>query len=346
MDNTITFGFEVECLIPEGEALSVGRHGHGTLVPWLAGWAVERDNSIKAKELNGYEAMEFVSPAYPLEALPAALSAIREIKNHGAVVNSTCGGHIHIGLKHWLGTTPTQSKILYFLLKCIEGMARIEDGIFAYSGGEARRKSTFCTQMKEVRVGELSLNSLENGGRYTTLNSNSFWRHGTIEFRLFDGGVDPEQWEKNLKIALRLIEACDKEEALPLLGMNITSLKWLEKWAGVEGLKLHDIPLWYVVDGKIVVANAPPFQSARGFKTNRAAWYYREYLKRKEVFSKHRPFNPSGWDRYLAKERRFFALIEADPNHGVDAYGAEKNPVPTIILPDLNTCWDDVVIPF
>ena len=329
MGSTITFGFEVECLMPEGSMPVLGEHGSGTNVPWLPGWRAERDGSLREKQ--GYKALEFVSPVFSLEQLPAALRDIQTIKSRGAIVNSSCGGHIHVGLQHWLGVAPSQSKVLYFLLRCIEGMARVEDGIFAYSGGEARQKGTFCTPAKAVSVEELSLNTLRNGTRYTSLNTAAYWRHGTIEFRLFDGSVDSRRWATNLSIALRLIESVEKDEQLPLLGMNKTSLEWLEKWAGVTALVMYDVPLWYVEDNKIVQHMPCVGQrTAWGFRTNRAAWYYREYLKRREVY-RHQPFTTSGWERYLIAER---------------AWAGTEDSVPEIVLPDLNTCWDDVDVSF
>ena len=95
--NTIAFGIEVECTLPNSDTTPIGAYHHGLQVPWLPeGWRAERDSSIHAL-VPGRKGCEFVSPklqghqglAEVLEAVdgPEGLASIRRARPDVALVD-------------------------------------------------------------------------------------------------------------------------------------------------------------------------------------------------------------------------------------------------------------------
>src|SRR5262245_768655 len=104
----VTFGVELETIIPVSAPINVGAYHCGISVRGSAenpapafngaNWKAEEDGSI-AVNLPAYRKCEFVSPILKGEAGVTHLIAWVEWLNAiGAKVNSSTGCHVHIGL--------------------------------------------------------------------------------------------------------------------------------------------------------------------------------------------------------------------------------------------------------
>lgn len=93
------WGVEIECFLPtqkiEELRISIGGYHHGRALPspFPQGWKAEGDGSLRC-DRRGYVGIEIVSPILSgrngIEQVKQVAKLLRE---HGAVVNPTCGFH-------------------------------------------------------------------------------------------------------------------------------------------------------------------------------------------------------------------------------------------------------------
>lgn len=112
----ITFGVEIETIVPMASGIRVGgRHAglplrvflqpNGDFAFHTGGWKAERDGSIRA-DVYRFMGVEFVSPILGGDAGVANLCAsVEDLLRMGAQVNSSCGLHITIGIESVIGTS-------------------------------------------------------------------------------------------------------------------------------------------------------------------------------------------------------------------------------------------------
>ena len=147
-------------------------------------WKIVRDSSI-----HGNKPFELVSP--PLkgeEGLEEIKKVCQVLKTLGAQVNTSCGLHVH----HDAGDLNLDNfKNLYSLY------TRFESTIDQFVP-ESRRgnNNNFCKTLQGLNDQIHQSRSLEEiktatGSRYVKLNIQSYWRHGTIEFRHHPGTINP-----------------------------------------------------------------------------------------------------------------------------------------------------------
>lgn len=173
----LTFGVEIECYLPRGQRtkFETGSYHRGNQIKDAPrGWNAQRDGSLNNVP-NGYFPAEIVSPVlkgvggHEANGLIDLWYMVEYMQKSGAIFNSQCGLHVHVGSGH-LG-----DKQLFRLAK----LFRQHEGAFLAVSGENvtdRIGNGYC---------KLSMDwtSLPWGNRYRSLNViNS---HNTVEFRLF-----------------------------------------------------------------------------------------------------------------------------------------------------------------
>ena len=169
-------------------------------------WKFMSDGSIRAeKKVNGEKRAagavyrtEMVSPICRYEDIEKIQELIRELKKKGAIVNESCGIHVHID------ASPFDAGKLRNLTNI---MAAKEDLIYKALGVSVERQHRWCRPVEERFLEELnrrrptSMEAVEeiwyNGrsrrgqhydqSRYHCLNLHSVFQKGTVEFRLFNG---------------------------------------------------------------------------------------------------------------------------------------------------------------
>ncbi len=165
-------------------------------------WKVMYDSSIYTQRRNGRHTdstfkVEFVSPICVYEDIPMIQEMMRQLRHRNAVVNSSCGIHIHIN------AAPYTAKTLRNLTNI---MASKEDLIYKALQVDVARENRYCQKVDMNFLEELNRKkpqSLEEvsriwykGGdghrehyhdsRYHCLNLHSVFQKGTVEFRLFN----------------------------------------------------------------------------------------------------------------------------------------------------------------
>jgi len=169
-------------------------------------WKVMRDSSIREQTATGHATdehkVEFVTPPLNYEDIELLQNIVRELKIAGAVVNSSCGIHIHVdGANH----TPQS------LRRLVNFMTARQDLIYEALeiGGRGNRwcKKLSPELLKNIKgKKELSKTEVEkvwyspandgycqgishehyNSNRYHVVNLHSYFSKGTVEFRLFN----------------------------------------------------------------------------------------------------------------------------------------------------------------
>lgn len=227
-----TFGIELEFVDGDADEISrelygMGIVGHPRRVSYHARsvsgkWKLEYDGSV----CNGSKGGELVSPV--LTDAPETWRTIEKIcevaKRHGAKVNQKCGGHVHIGIEPL--DTARQRWRRFF--KTIAGF---EDVLYRVSGGNlgrirsgySRYASPFSSQARSAAVRRFRLDSSEdvnnlarttsNRNRYFGINLTNIYERNkpnTVEFRYFNGSLEPGHIQANVKVANGVIMAAQK----------------------------------------------------------------------------------------------------------------------------------------
>ncbi len=208
-----TFGIELEiihgnkvllrnAIRAKGIACEIEGYNHNRRTHWK----IVSDASVAG----GYE---LVSPVLRgqsgLEQVRLVSEALAEA---GAGINKTCGFHAHFG------TDDFKDKISVWRNLYIN-YATLENDIDSFMP-PSRRHNRFCKSLKvrnwrEKMQNAQSLIELEKAvterSRYFKLNSQSYWRHGTVEFRQHSGTIEFEKIKNWLFFCARLINLSKAE---------------------------------------------------------------------------------------------------------------------------------------
>jgi uncharacterized protein YjbI with pentapeptide repeats len=143
--------------------------------------------------LHGQHSIEFVSPILSLGRVRQWVSYFfKRLETHQPEMNEEAGLHVHVGIEDFDGE---QLGGLCLLLRFLENF------LFQISGN--RRNNRFCLPWTESEFQEIlrlaqdkkSIERIcaEQEERYRAFNLCAYDRHGTIEFRLHEGTLDPEE---------------------------------------------------------------------------------------------------------------------------------------------------------
>lgn len=206
MSNDLQLGIEVEFLDGEDNELVLFMQ-EDELAP--DGWDFVRDGSC------GGEAVS--RPMYINEVEKQVTALIRYLNIQNAEVNQTCSVHIHVGTQ---GLTP------YQIVRVLDGWCDFEDVFFKAFRPFPSRVERYCSPLQDTEIGdrldEYRYYALRRWGspnttyqdlaylwtgspykgpelerekynpyRYRAFNLASLWLLGTIEYRLFNGTLDP-----------------------------------------------------------------------------------------------------------------------------------------------------------
>lgn len=214
----LTFGVEIECvpsssnnmrsvaaaITAAGVDCRVEMYNHGRRT-W---WKVVSDVSVDG-------GFEVVSPVIrgedgfaQLRKVCDTLTALR------CRVNRTCGFHVHVGV---------QDQGIDFFKNLVKLYASAEDAIDSFMAPSRRASNNaYCGPLKtRVRMDDLNAatnttqvaaairqdsgaSNARNHNRYCKLNLQSFWQHGTVEFRQHQGTVETIKAENWTRLVLRM----------------------------------------------------------------------------------------------------------------------------------------------
>lgn len=218
-----TFGVELECLLPRGHSrndlhqalIAAGIDARVEHLNHSTGghWKLTTDGS-----LNDYtQGVEVVSPPLSgeegfnqLRAVCRVLTALR------AKVNRRCGFHVHIGARN------RPLSFFKHLVKIYSQFEQVIDSVVAPSRrGYANH---FCgpVRVNDSRWNEattiedvarsIGQSTARDQTRYKKINLNSYWQHGTVEFRQHQGTVEVAKVENWVRLCLRLCAKASEAE--------------------------------------------------------------------------------------------------------------------------------------
>jgi len=194
IDPNHTFGVEIEMIIPLSVESLIDKlrenhidaayesYNHVT----RSHWKFVTDGSIRSR--SGYSPIELVSPVLKGQSGLDELKAVCKVLNEtGCKVNVSCGLHIHHSAKvngnKNLELCKTSAVLYTFFQDQFNNMLPV-----------SRRHSSYARTYDKVHdfgsLKSISETSGSNFGRYMTVNIESYWKHGTIEFRQHSGSVD------------------------------------------------------------------------------------------------------------------------------------------------------------
>ena len=169
-------------------------------------WKAMSDSSIRPEKKVGKRTVtadsnyrcEVVSPILTYSDLEDLQEIVRKLRGNGALANSSCGIHIHVGaerftpqtLRNIVNIIASKEDMLYRALKidparmtyCKKTNTKLLETI-------NRRKPTTMAQLADIWYAEDPYNRTAhyNSTRYHGLNLHATFTKGTVEFRLFNG---------------------------------------------------------------------------------------------------------------------------------------------------------------
>lgn len=238
--NNTTFGIELEFVNGNSDAIArdLYREGicaypemigyHSRSHPSVPGkWKMEYDGSVSNRSTR--RGGELVSPI--LSDTPETWKTIERVcevaKRHGAQVNYKCGGHVHVDMEPL--DTARQRWRRFF--KSISGY---EEAIYRFAGGTQGRyrinpnsdyAAPFESRARQGTIARFEMNNEEDvrdlarriGGpsdydRYKGINLTNIRDNKikAVEFRYFNGSLEPSQIQANIKMAVGVMTASEK----------------------------------------------------------------------------------------------------------------------------------------
>lgn len=203
----LTFGIELETIIPIAARVAVGHYHNGNAAhsarigrrlvqfPTFHGalWKTETDGSISVTEPL-HRACEFVSPILKgEEGVKHLIEFVEFLRSIGAKVNPSCGFHVHVGAQSAAAGLD--------LVEYVERLTRIvcfnSKALYAQTGTIRREAGRWCKPLgadakatiKRIKR-EKRVTPCAAGDRYQILNLTNLPRLGTVEFRCFAGTLN------------------------------------------------------------------------------------------------------------------------------------------------------------
>lgn len=211
-------------------------------------WQIVHDGSINIQNsiFEAGEKVELVSPICGYDDIETIQKIVRKLKQKGAMVNSSCGVHIHINASTHNAKT---------LRNITNIMASKEDLIYKALKVSVSRENRYCKKVDKRFLEELNrkkpktLNELSriwysgypgndesddhyHDSRYHCLNLHSVFEKGTIEFRLFNGTLHAGKIKAYIQFCLAishqaLTQRCARKRKTVSTNEKYTFRTWL-----------------------------------------------------------------------------------------------------------------------
>jgi len=179
-------------------------------------WRLKTDSSVSG---SGW-GLEVVSPVLQGDSGYRDLMLVLDaVNNTGASINRTCGLHVHVGVGDWgikqfRNLYKRYSKFETAIDSVLPVSRRLSNNgycnstvmAFGQTLGQVFEKINSCKTAREL--------SNQIGTRYTKLNIQSFWKHGTVEFRHHSGSTENEKISNWLKVCLSMVQAADANRSI------------------------------------------------------------------------------------------------------------------------------------
>ena len=234
---TQTFGVEIELTgITRAKAAEVIANYFGTTYTHTGGgydkyevtdrqgrqWTAMSDSSIETELKDGTRvgrdySCEFVTPVCRWDDIEDIQEIVRQLRRKGAIANSSCGIHVHVGaeshtaktLRNLVNIMASKEDLLYKALKVIssrEEYCKKMDESFVTEMNKQKPTSTRTIENLWYEGYEtyLTRSSHYNASRYHALNLHSLWQGKGIEFRCFNGTTHAGRIKTYIQLCLAI----------------------------------------------------------------------------------------------------------------------------------------------
>jgi hypothetical protein len=174
-----------------------------------------------------------------LEQLRKVCKTMNEL---GVKVNKKCGFHVHVGARR---------QPISFFKNLMRLYARFESAIDTMMAPSRRSSANlYCAPLSNREFELSSASTIENiaracrfdpgphnvrsAGRYKKVNLQSYWQHGTVEFRHHQGTVDHVKTEMWVRLCLRMAQFCAANQEAVVTALTVSSLADLLTLVGAE----------------------------------------------------------------------------------------------------------------
>lgn len=181
-------------------------------------WRIKTDSSIQ----EGYDyGLELVTPVLQgqadYERLILVLNAINSID--GVRVNRSTGLHIHVGVEDWKvsnfkNLVKRYAKFEKVLDSIMPESRRMNNGSYCRSNFNSRYSLKDIYNDIDDKHTTRTLISSASSGRYVKLNLQSFWKHGTVEFRHHSGTTNSTKISNWLRVVMAMVECADARRSV------------------------------------------------------------------------------------------------------------------------------------
>ncbi len=230
-EGSFTFGVELECIMPVGmRHADLARLIEGSGIPCRSetynhtlrsSWKVVTDGSLG----NYRSGAEVVSPVLSGDDGFAQLRKVCGVLTAaGCKISKRCGMHVHVGARN------EDLNFFKSLIRLYKSAELAIDSFLAPSRRGRFAGNGFCNAINYVSeqsfdsastLDEVTLaigqrpgaEYVRSSGRYCKINLQSFWQHGTVEFRHHQGTVDANKAENWVRFCLRMALAARKGAA-------------------------------------------------------------------------------------------------------------------------------------
>ena len=205
-----TFGIELEAIgltqrqaaqaiCDAGVLCHVESYGHSA----PSDWKVVPDGSLP------HDGFEVVSPILRgTEGIEQARKVAVALQAAGALVNGSCGFHVHVGAQDLSGAD------LMNIVRRYQGHSVEIDSVMHSSRRAGGSGARWCNEMSCLIADFRNLNNDATcqqvasriNSRYYKVNLHAFLRHGTVEFRQHNGTLNPEKIVNWIMFCVNFVE--------------------------------------------------------------------------------------------------------------------------------------------
>jgi len=203
-------------------------------------WRIKTDSSVQSLGRSGH-GLELVTPILQGQQghddLVAVLKAMNSIEGCEITANRTCGLHVHVGVSDWkIGNFKNLFKRYAKFESTLDSIMplsrRDSNGQYCESNVQYFNRSVHNRNLDDSMTNVFSsidecttLRKLSEklSSRYVKLNVQSFWKHGTIEFRHHSGTTDVTKIINWLTLCMAMVIAGDEKRVVKVKDTDCTT---------------------------------------------------------------------------------------------------------------------------
>lgn len=212
-------GIEIECIMPDDadmrELLPFGKY-----ISVVGDGSIEPDDGEEGREIRVLVKREEVR-----DVIPPLIAKLVEL---GGRVNRSCGLHVHLDQRQ----TKEPEKAFHKLVRALPLLWTVVP--------TSRRSNQYCKRNRHAQF-----NVAANGNRYRAINASAYYRHQTIEVRLFGGTLEANKiinWVETLHAITdgEMVNRCPKnfDTARNYWKLSDENATWLKERQGRYGRDL------------------------------------------------------------------------------------------------------------